>query len=424
MSTAKKRNYLPTAIAVYTTFFMCGIIMSISAQYKPQLAALWGEKNNIAAVLSVSSAVGVGGIIGTVAGPISDKMGRRFASIMACLCTVINFAGFMLAPNVTVAYICSLIGGIGNSFMNAGLTPSMQDAYPDKRSMLTVLTKFFVSFGQFVLPFIIVAFNASHISYKVAFWGLAIVYAIIGVACFFLPFPEVGGDKTPETKQESKEEIVQPKTKIRVTVEAVILGLMGFSTTAVFMVWTNTNQELGRLYGLSNPALLQSVYAIASLISVLTTSTLVGKGVRESTILIVYPAVCAVGLLVSYFVQSGPLLYVLAAIMGWFASGGLMQLAVSLLAGLYPAHKATAVSIVGLGNALSNWLIIRLCGTITATAGNYAPREILLMNTVIAIIGVVFGLIVRASQNKRAKAGIDNLEEVVDEKTDTFAKAN
>lgn len=408
VTSGKKRSYLSTAVAVYTTFLMCGIIMSISAQYKLQLAELWGQKGNIAAVLSVSSAVGVGGLIGTLAGPLSDKFGRRFASIMACLCTVINFAGFMLAPNVTVAYVCSLIGGIGNSFMNAGLTPSMQDAYPDKRSMLTVLTKFFVSFGQFILPFVIVAFNAQHISFKVAFWGITVVYAVIGIACFFLPFPEVGADRQAQKVEESSD--VKPKGKIKITLESVILGLMGFSTTAVFMVWTNTNQELGKLYGLTNPAMLQSVYAIASLVSVLTTSAMVAKGVRESTILIVYPAVCAAGLLLSYFVQSGPLLYVLAAIMGWFASGGLMQLAVSLLAGLYPAHKATAISIVGLGNALSNWLIIRACGSITASAGTNAPRVILLMNMVIAIVGVLFGIIVRISQNGRAKNNITNLE--------------
>ncbi|MFV4961094.1 MFS transporter [Lactobacillus delbrueckii subsp. allosunkii] len=408
VTSGKKRSYLSTAVAVYTTFLMCGIIMSISAQYKLQLAELWGQKGNIAAVLSVSSAVGVGGLIGTLAGPLSDKFGRRFASIMACLCTVINFAGFMLAPNVTVAYVCSLIGGIGNSFMNAGLTPSMQDAYPDKRSMLTVLTKFFVSFGQFILPFVIVAFNAQHISFKVAFWGITVVYAVIGIACFFLPFPEVGGDRQAQKVEASSD--VKPKGKIKITLESVILGLMGFSTTAVFMVWTNTNQELGKLYGLTNPAMLQSVYAIASLVSVLTTSAMVAKGVRESTILIVYPAVCAAGLLLSYFVQSGPLLYVLAAIMGWFASGGLMQLAVSLLAGLYPAHKATAISIVGLGNALSNWLIIRACGSITASAGTNAPRVILLMNMVIAIVGVLFGIIVRISQNRRAKNNITNLE--------------
>lgn len=403
---SKKRNYLPTAIAVYTTFFMCGIIMSISAQYKLQLAELWGEKGNIAAVLSVSSAVGVGGLIGTLAGPISDKFGRRFASIMACLCTVINFAGFMLAPNVTVAYICSLIGGIGNSFMNAGLTPSMQDAYPDKRSMLTVLTKFFVSMGQFVLPFVIVAFNASHISYKLAFWGLAVIYAIVGLACFFLPFPESGSQKR------QGEKAAAPKVKMHITLEAVILGLMGFSTTALFMVWTNTNQELGKLYGLTNPALLQSVYAIASLVSVLTTSALVQKGLKESTVLTVYPAVTGVFLLLTYFIQTGPMVYAMAAVMGWFGAGGTMQLAISLLAGLYPAHKATAISIVGLGNALSNWLIIRLCGTITATAGTNAPRVILLMNFVIAVIGVVFGLIVTASQKSRAKKGITSLEEV------------
>ena len=403
---SKKRNYLPTAIAVYTTFFMCGIIMSITAQYKPELAELWGVKGNIAAVLSVSSAVGVGGIIGTIAGPLSDRFGRRFASIMACMCTVINFAGFMLAPNVTVAYICSLMGGIGNSFMNAGLTPSIQDAYPDKRSMLTVLTKFFVSMGQFVLPFVIVAFNASHISYKLAFWGLAVIYAIVGLACFFLPFPESGSQKR------QGEKAAAPKVKMHITLEAVVLGLMGFSTTALFMVWTNTNQELGKLYGLTNPALLQSVYAIASLVSVLTTSALVQKGLKESTVLTVYPAVTGAFLLLTYFIQTGPMVYAMAAVMGWFGAGGTMQLAVSLLAGLYPAHKATAISIVGLGNALSNWLVIRLCGTITATAGTNAPRVILLMNFVIAVIGVVFGLIVTASQKSRAKKGITSLEEV------------
>lgn len=373
---SKKRNYLPTAVAVYTTFFMCGIIMSISAQYKPELAELWGVKGNIAAVLSVSSAVGVGGIIGTIAGPLSDRFGRRFASIMACVCTVINFAG---------------------------LTPSMQDAYPDKRSMLTVLTKFFVSMGQFVLPFVIVAFNASHISYKVAFWGLAIVYAIVGFACFFLPFPESGSQKHQGEEEQA------PKVKMHVTLEAVILGLMGFSTTALFMVWTNTNQELGKLYGLANPALLQSVYAIASLVSVLTTSALVKKGLKESTVLTVYPAVTGAFLLLTYFIQTGPMVYAMAAVMGWFGAGGTMQLAISLLAGLYPAHKATAISIVGLDNALSNWLIIRLCGTITATAGTNAPRVILLMNFVIAVVGVVFGLIVIASQKARAKKGITSV---------------
>lgn len=119
---------------------------------------------------------------------------------------------------------------------------------------------------------------------------------------------------------------------------------MGFSTTAVFMIWTQTNQELGKLYGLTNPALLQSIYAVTSLISVLVTSWMVTKGLRESTVLIVYPAVSAVALLLAYFIHNGTLLFLVAALMGWFAAGGLMQLAVSLLSGLYPSYKATATS--------------------------------------------------------------------------------
>lgn len=185
---------------------------------------------------------------------------------------------------------------------------------------------------------------------------------------------------------------------------------MGFSTTAVFMIWTQTNQELGKLYGLSNPALLQSVYAITSLISVLVTTWMVNKGLRESTVLIIYPAISAIALLLAYFIHSGILLYVVSALMGWFAAGGLMQLAISLLSGLYPSYKATATSAIGLANGISNWGVIQIAALITANFGMNAPRDILLFNFVICLIGVGLAIIVRIYQNKRAKKGITNLE--------------
>lgn len=314
----------------------------------------------------------------------------------------------LYAPNMGIAYLAGIAGGVANSFTNAAWTPSMMDAYPEKRSLVTLLTKFFVSLGQFILPFIIVALAASHISFSVAFNCLGIVYVVIAVVSLFLPFPEVGGDQ--EAQNGSKADESAPKGKFKVTAETIALALMGFSATAVFMIWTQTNQELGKLYGLSNPALLQSVYAVTSLISVLVTSWMVTKGLRETTVLIVYPAVSAVALLLAYFVHSGALLFLVAGLMGWFAAGGLFQLAVSLLSGLYPSHKATATSAIGLANGISNWAVIQIAALITANCGQNAPRDIVLFNFVICLIGIVLALIVRAGQNKRAKNGVDNLE--------------
>lgn len=390
----KRKNYLSTAVAVYLSFLLCGIDMSITAQYKLQLAQVWGQGTNISSVLTVNSAVGIGGIIASIfTGIISDHFGRRSSAFISSILWAIFAFGMLHAPNIGIAYAAGIAGGVANSFTNAAWTPAMMDAYPNKRSLVTLLTKFFVSLGQFILPFVIVALAASHISFSVAFNSLAIVYVVIAIFCFVLPFPQVGGDQNSLVSKSDNKQKKFSKDKIKITSETIALALMGFSSTAVFMIWTQTNQELGKLYGLSNPALLQSVYAIVSLISVLVTSFIVSKGVRESTILIIYPAVSACALLLAYFVHSGALLYLVTALMGWFAAGGLMQLAVSLLSGLYPSFKATATSAIGL-----------------ARGGLNAPREILLFNFGICLIGIVLALIVRKGQNKRAKKHIQNLE--------------
>ncbi|MCT6889307.1 MAG: MFS transporter [Lactobacillus sp.] len=406
----QKNKYLSTAIAVYLSFLLCGIDMSITSQYKVQLAQVWGQGKNISAVLTVNSAVGIGGIVASLfTGIISDHFGRRSSAFTASFLWAIFAFGMLYSPNMGIAYLAGIAGGVANSFTNAAWTPSMMDAYPKKRSLLTLLTKFFVSLGQFVLPFFILALEANHIPFSLAFNCLGLIYLIIAVSCIFLPFPKVGGDNAVKSKNTTNKEN-NVFSKIKITPESVALALMGFSTTAVFMIWTQTNQELGKLYGLSNPALLQSVYAVTSLISVLITSWLVFKGVRESTILIVYPAISAIDLLLAYFIHNGIFLFVVAGLMGWFAAGGLMQLAVSLLSGLYPSFKATATSAIGLANGISNWGVIQIAAFITAKAGINAPRLILLFNFGICLVGVVLALIVRIEQNKRQKSNINNLE--------------
>lgn len=108
----KKNKYLSTAIAVYLSFLLCGIDMSITSQYKVQLAQVWGQGKNISAVLTVNSAVGIGGIVASLfTGIISDHFGRRSSAFIASFLWAIFAFGMLYSPNMGIAYLAGIAGG-------------------------------------------------------------------------------------------------------------------------------------------------------------------------------------------------------------------------------------------------------------------------------------------------------------------------
>ena len=85
----KERNYYPTALALYITYFVLGIAASIMGQYKQAFAALWGANvlsdglYDVSAVVSVIAAIGLGRLIAfPIAGPLSDRLGRRLSALI------------------------------------------------------------------------------------------------------------------------------------------------------------------------------------------------------------------------------------------------------------------------------------------------------------------------------------------------------
>lgn len=93
---AKKHRYAATASTVYFSYFMMGIGMSLLAQFKPQFASLW--HSSISGVLSVVSAVGIGGIVSIlITGPISDHFGRRASAVIGHLLWAIYYIGLLYA---------------------------------------------------------------------------------------------------------------------------------------------------------------------------------------------------------------------------------------------------------------------------------------------------------------------------------------
>lgn len=393
------KRYYPAALALYITFIIHGIGVSILAQYKDELAELWGAATlpngalDVSIVFTVIAALGLGRLITLpISGPVSDKFGRRVSSLIGVGLYVLFFVGIIFAPNFYVAFVFALLGGAANSFLDTGVIPSLMEIFGKKGSIANMFTKFSISIGQFALPFMIGFVAASQMSFQTVFNFVAILLAIDGVLLAFVPLPP--NSSTQKTDKNQKKE------KMKFTATSVVIILIAFTCTSTFQLWLNANQELGTLYGMENPSTIQSYYAIGSIVAVLLTAVFINKKwLKPAQVLILYPAISAVMLLIIYFIETPAILLIGGFILGFAAAGGVLQLVTSTANELFPKHKGKITSIVMISSSLANYIILSAAGVITRVGGVDGPKYVLLFNFAITAIGVLLAIYV----NKRYK---------------------
>ena len=128
------KKYLPSALILYLNYFIHGVGCSILGQavIKEALAAAWGVE--AMAITAISAALGLGRLIALpFAGPLSDKLGRRISTAIGSASYAIYLIGLALAFHAgthggyTIAYVCAIIGGIANSFLDTGIYPAVSE---------------------------------------------------------------------------------------------------------------------------------------------------------------------------------------------------------------------------------------------------------------------------------------------------------
>ena len=128
------KKYIPSALILYLNYFIHGVGCSILGQavIKEALAASWGVE--VMAITAISAALGLGRLIALpFAGPLSDKLGRRISTAIGSGSYAIYLIGLALAFNAgtnggyQIAYICAIVGGIGNSFLDTGIYPAVSE---------------------------------------------------------------------------------------------------------------------------------------------------------------------------------------------------------------------------------------------------------------------------------------------------------
>ena len=414
------KKFYPTAVALYFTYFIHGIGASILGQYKQDFASMWGAKVledgtfDVSMVVSVIAALGLGRLISLpFSGPISDKFGRRISGIIGVICYALYLGGIVFSPNMAVGYAFAIIGGIANSFLDTCVTPSCMEIFPENGSVANMFTKFSMSIAQFALPFGIGFVASSALPFRTIFIVAAVAIAIDGLLIAFLPFPKVDTTEGKGTKKEVKKE------KMKFTPASIALICIGFTSSSTFMIWLNCNQELGKLYGLADPSKIQSFYAIGTFCAILVSSVLINKGLKAARILIIYPAIsarrasclkpCATSahtmLIAIYFIRIPSICLVGGFVLGYAAAGGVLQLCVSTANEMFPKDKGKITSIVMIASSVANYTIISFASYLIKVGGAVnGPINVVLLNIVVTVIGVLLAVYVNIENDKMEKA--------------------
>ena len=210
------KKYLPSALILYLNYFIHGVGCSILGQavIKEALAASWGVE--AMAITAISAALGLGRLIALpFAGPLSDKLGRRISTAIGSGSYAIYLIGLALAFNAgtnggyQIAYVCAIVGGIANSFLDTGIYPAVSEIIYKAPGVATMGIKFFIAIAQMILPFVLgatVATTAAGLtSYNMLFYICGIAYIVLLVLVMIFPLPDAGSrkergtDRQPET---------------------------------------------------------------------------------------------------------------------------------------------------------------------------------------------------------------------------------
>lgn len=394
------KKYLPSALVLYLNYFIHGVGCSVLGQavIKEALATSWGVE--VMAITAISAALGLGRLIALpFAGPLSDKLGRRISVIIGGGSYAIYLIGLALAFNLganggyQVAYICAIVGGIANSFLDTGIYPAVAEIIYSAPGVATMGIKFFIAISQMLLPFFlgvtVTTTAAGLTSYNPLFFICGLAYVALVVLIILFPMPDT--DKGAGT--EKKEGLVASLKHTKFSAGSIAMILIGFTCTGTFQLWLNCAQNYAKnVVGWENPSIMQSYYSIGTILALIVTALLTRK-IKDVRFIVAYPVICLVTLIAVLMIPSQALCMAGAFIIGWAGAGGLLQIATSVCNMLFPKIKGTVTALVMIASSLCNYTIL------TAAAG-MTPSGVMVMNIVLTGIGVALGVFVNMNYNK------------------------
>ena len=393
------KKYMSSVIVLYLNYFLHGIGCSILGQalIKEALAASWNVE--VMAITAISAALGLGRLIALpFAGPLSDKLGRRVSVVIGGLSYAIYLIGLAFAFNAgagggyRIAYVCAIVGGIANSFLDTGIYPAVAEIIYKAPGVATMGIKFAIAISQMMLPFFlgvtVATTAAGATTYNRLFWIVGIAYLVLMALIIFFPLPD-----SDKNKGEKKEGLIESLKHTKFSAGSIAMILIGFTCTGTFQLWLNCAQNFARdVVGWEDPSIMQSFYSIGTILALIVTAFLTRK-IKDVRFILIYPVICLVTLVAVLLIPTQGMCKIGAFLIGWAGAGGLLQIATSVCNMLFPKIKGTVTALVMIASSLCNY-------TILTAASQMTPSGVMTMNIVLTAIGVLLGLFVNKNYAK------------------------
>ena len=388
-----------TAFCVYINYFVHGMGASILAQNSSSLQSLW--HTDAAAVLYVISALGIGRFIALpFSGVMSDKLGRKKAILVGVVFYIAFFGGILLAPNAQIGFMVALLAGVANSFLDSGCIPAVMEILTESTGFASILTKLFISVGQYALPLIIGFLVGNNMYFGYSFILCIAILVINSLFLLRMPFPQMEGTKKSSKKEEVK---VEETVKSNFFIEGIALIAIGFTSTATFQIFLNVNKTFGiDVVGMSEVAAgkIQSNYALGSICAVLLTAVLVKKLIKPVRFLFIYPLISLITLVAMFMIRTEAICTIGGFVVGFSAAGGVLQLAVSTMSDLFPVSKGKITSMVMMASSIATFSVTAIAGVVTQTMGT---EDTLLLAAIVTAVGVLLSIVVNVRYNQLSR---------------------
>lgn len=378
-------------LTLYFAYFVyaMGLIAASQLAGSPSdgwgLSVAWGVETKD--VISALSVMAIGKFISyPFAGFLADKFGRRKIVLVGIALNVIFFLLLPVSPSRVIGMLLAAVFGIGNSFLDAGTYPTLMESNPSNAGTMNILIKIFISAGQFVMPFLITMVGTQN--WRIVPIAAGVYMVVMGVLACIVSFPDykkiaaeqLAAQNAAERALSTENGSVKTRARARFAVEGSACLIFIFCTNGIVYLANQALPQIGANTAHLTEAqgrTLTQFFTLGSVVAVLLTAVISSRGVKSINFVPVYAAGGMVSVLMLNigFMHSLTGMRITAFLIGYFVSGGIMQLVLTAMSDFFPKSKGQIVSWYWMAGAVGGFILPYAVGAIVPSTAGASDEE-------------------------------------------------
>lgn len=368
-------------LTLYFSYFVYAMGLVTASQLATPLAAQWGvEAKDVVGVFAVMA---IGKFVSyPFAGLVSDKLGRKPTALLGIVLCAVFFGALPLSTSTTVGMVLAATFGVANSLLDAGTYPTLMESNPGNAGTMNIIIKLFISSGQFLMPMLVTAVGANWqlVPYLAA--GYMVVMAVLTLIWRFPDSKTIAARQLAEREAQAEQLAAagtESAVKARFAFEGVVCLVFIFCTNGVVYLANQALPQIGgAIAGLEETVArgLTQYMTIGSVSCVVLTAVLATRGIKSVNFVPVYGVMSLVSVLL---LNLGPMqnltgMRIAAFCIGFFVSGGVMQLVLTAMSQFFPKNKGQITAWYWMAGSLGGFVLPYAVSAIVPSVSDVADE--------------------------------------------------